>query len=143
MSKDELAPEKRVRWFTSLYATHLLRINSLSGRLLPRAFFFLSFFFKHHKTRIHKCARVMPNAGGRMLASSELPAIRIQMIGRLHFYKGDSGGKRERKKSAPPSSPPSYAPLRIVSDIFRWPSTPRIYACLRKLPLVSVTRLQR
>lgn len=41
--------EKRVRRFTSLYATHLLRIDSLSGHLFSR----ISSLNTVHTTRVH------------------------------------------------------------------------------------------
>lgn len=76
--------------------------------------FLARFFFKHRShntytrrkhTIIRMCTRDA-NAGGRALTSSELPAIRIQMIGRLHFYKGE-----REARSAPFSSPPLQAPI--------------------------------
>lgn len=77
-----------------------VRRHTLSTSILSFSFFLLGtsslapFFFKYHPhtTRIQNANTNVytrdANAGGRALASSELPAIRIQMIGRLHFYKG-------------------------------------------------------
>jgi len=78
--------------------------------------FLAHFFFKHrpHNTYTrceHEYARVMRTRAGEALVSSELLAIRIQMIGRLHFYKGEREA-RFTPLSSFPSSPsyPSHEP---------------------------------
>lgn len=143
VSKDELAPEKRVRRFTSLYATHLLRINSLSGRLLPHVFFFSSFFSLstvHSTTRIHNTnvpAWCRTRAGECSPPLNYRPYV-FKWSAVCIFIKARVEARDPRHLPRPLESPL----ISRRSSHFRWPSTSRIYACLRKFPLVSVTRLQ-
>jgi len=54
--------EKRVRRFTSLYATHLLHIDSLSGRLFSRVSSLNTVYT--YTRREHECARVTRTRAG-------------------------------------------------------------------------------
>lgn len=116
--------------------------------------FFLFFFvlFKHHPHNTHMHAWCWTRAGECSLPlnyrlyvfkwSAVCIFIKAREARDPHHLPRPLRSFHESSSYPDPSDYRPSPPISFRSFHFRWPSVPRIYACLRKFPL-SVTRLQR